>query len=32
MTIWFDVEDLFNYFRHGNKRISGSCAGEPGPF
>jgi glycosyltransferase involved in cell wall biosynthesis len=23
MTIWFDVEDLFHYFRSGNKRISG---------
>lgn len=23
MTIWFDVEDMVNYFRSGNRRISG---------
>src|SRR3954447_816920 len=23
MTVWFDVEDLFHYFRSGNKRVSG---------
>lgn len=23
MTVWFDVEDLFHYFRGGHKRISG---------